>query len=477
MRNPVPSGYAGSLAVFGLEAEREGCPRRATFLIQPDVRQKRRVRIVVAVFVLTTALAHSAAGQVVTEYPIPTANSGPFGIVTGPDGNLWFAESYSLGNKIGRMTTAGVVNEFTIPTAGCGPLEITNGPDGNLWFAESNCNKIGRITTAGSIMEFGGLTANSQPTGITAGPDGNLWFVEHLIGKVGRITTAGVVTEFSIPTAGSEPISITHGPDGNLWFTEQVGKIGRITTTGTITEFPVPTPSSNPGGIAAGPDGNLWFAEGALQIGRITTAGTVTEFPVNTGNPLRGITAGPDGNMWFTDIGDRVGKITMAGQVREFNVLTSVATPYLITPGPDGALWFTELNASQIGRITTSARFFTVTPCRVADTRNPPGPYGGPALFAKTNRTFVIGGQCGIPATATAVSFNFTATQPDVGGDLRVFPAGGGLPLVSTLNWSAAQTRANNAVVALGLSADVTVHLDQPTGTVQLIIDATGYFQ
>jgi len=123
------------------------------------------------------------------------------------------------------------------------------------------------------------------------------------------------------------------------------------------------------------------------------------------------------------------------------------------------------------------ASFFSVTPCRVADTRNAAGPYGGPALAANVDRTFVIGGQCGIPSTAVAVSFNFTITQPTAAGDLRVFPAGGGLPLVSTLNWSPSQTRANNAVVALGASADLTVHPDQASGTVHLIVDVNGYFQ
>ncbi len=39
---------------------------------------------------------------VVTELPIPTANSSPFGITTGPDGNLWFTESSA--GQIGRIT-------------------------------------------------------------------------------------------------------------------------------------------------------------------------------------------------------------------------------------------------------------------------------------------------------------------------------------------------------------------------------------
>lgn len=43
----------------------------------------------------------------ITEYAIPTANAQPAGIVTGPDGNIWFSEYQ--GNKIGRITLASTV--------------------------------------------------------------------------------------------------------------------------------------------------------------------------------------------------------------------------------------------------------------------------------------------------------------------------------------------------------------------------------
>jgi DNA-binding beta-propeller fold protein YncE len=124
-----------------------------------------------------------------------------------------------------------------------------------------------------------------------------------------------------------------------------------------------------------------------------------------------------------------------------------------------------------------SSHFFTVTPCRVVDTRGAGGPFGGPALAINADRAFVIGGQCGIPLTAKSVSFNLTITGPTDAGDLRVFPSGGGLPLVSTSNWRSGQTRANNAVVGLGDSGGITVHPDQATGAVHVIIDVNGYYQ
>src|SRR5262249_13169797 len=135
-----------------------------------------------------------------------------------------------------------------------------------------------------------------------------------------------------------------------------------------------------------------------------------------------------------------------------------------------------QLHASSYGRgefdltAVGSANFYALNPCRVADTRNRSGPYGGPALPAHAERKFVIGGQCGVPATAAAVAFNFTVTESTALGDLRTVPSGGTMPLVSTMNWRPGQTRANNAIVLLGPAGDILVHVDQVSGTVHFII-------
>src|SRR4051812_37018865 len=49
-----------------------------------------------------------------TNFPIPlVALVQPAGITTGPDGNLWFAESGA--GRIGRMTPSGALTEFDLP--------------------------------------------------------------------------------------------------------------------------------------------------------------------------------------------------------------------------------------------------------------------------------------------------------------------------------------------------------------------------
>src|SRR5262249_15245885 len=151
------------------------------------------------------------------------------------------------------------------------PVGITTGPDGDLWFAESNTNKIGRLMPDGThLTEFTVPTANEHPTQITTGPDGNLWFIEAttITGsspEIGQLNPAtGKIMEFPVPRISSSS-SLTFGPDGNLWFTEPgalQNMIGRITPDGSqLIELPIPTPDSSPRGITSGPDGNLWFAE------------------------------------------------------------------------------------------------------------------------------------------------------------------------------------------------------------------------
>jgi hypothetical protein len=123
--------------------------------------------------------------------------------------------------------------------------------------------------------------------------------------------------------------------------------------------------------------------------------------------------------------------------------------------------------------------FFTLTPCRVVDTRGPNGPYGGPALQGNSaRRTFLLTGQCGIPSSAVAVAMNVTVDQATGLGDLRVGPAGFA-SFASTINFAPGKTRANNAVVGLTGNplGSIWVQSDISPGTTHLILDVTGYFQ
>ena len=121
--------------------------------------------------------------------------------------------------------------------------------------------------------------------------------------------------------------------------------------------------------------------------------------------------------------------------------------------------------------------FYTVTPCRVLDTRNAPGSLGGPALFPGWQRSFTVTGTCGVSASARAVSVNLTvvASAP---GYLTIYPGDAASPGTSNINFSTGQVRANNAVLALSgdRTGTVTV-LNGAAGANHLILDVNGYFQ
>jgi hypothetical protein len=122
-------------------------------------------------------------------------------------------------------------------------------------------------------------------------------------------------------------------------------------------------------------------------------------------------------------------------------------------------------------------RYFSVSPCRLLDTRVPAQ---GPALASGSSRLVTVtGGTCGIPAIARAIAANITSVAPTGGGNLKLYPGGGAVPPTAALNFSAGQTRANNGVFSLGGNGDGTLAILATvtgSGTVDAVLDATGYF-
>ena len=133
-------------------------------------------------------------------------------------------------------------------------------------------------------------------------------------------------------------------------------------------------------------------------------------------------------------------------------------------------LWAYEPNAAPLS-------YYTITPCRVVDTRRPAGPYGGPALAGGARRLFQLDGQCGVPADAKAVAANITAVGAAANGFFSVGPSGVA-NVTSTVNFSAGQVQAGNAVIGLtGDPLGAAWVLNGSTGTTDLLIDLAGYFK
>ena len=134
--------------------------------------------------------------------------------------------------------------------------------------------------------------------------------------------------------------------------------------------------------------------------------------------------------------------------------------------------------------VASGFKSFTVTPCRLVDTR-----LSGGAIPANGFRSFLAAGplrnqggaaDCAVPSgPAKAVYINVVAVGPSGPGYLTVHPYPLPVPLASTLNFSAGQTIANGVLVpicdtsAFTCTADFTVTMGPSAA--DLVIDITGY--
>jgi hypothetical protein len=114
-----------------------------------------------------------------------------------------------------------------------------------------------------------------------------------------------------------------------------------------------------------------------------------------------------------------------------------------------------------------------VTPTRILDTRDGTGgqitPYG-----PGESRDLAVAGLAGVPANATAVVMNVTATGASAPTHLTIWPAGEGQPTASNLNLAAGQTVPNLVVAKLGVGGQVSVFNN--AGDVDVLADVVGYY-
>ena len=181
---------------------------------------------------------------------------------------------------------------------------------------------------------------------------------------------------------------------------------------------------------------------------------------------------------------------SMSAQEPMVEITNWSAPPYWSAPakpaGPKGAgLGTLDAEAADVVP-SPPMPFVAINPCRIADTRGNgfTGQAGPPILAVAVTRVFQIGGtvagvpaQCGIPLAAQAVSFQFTVTGMNSGGNLIAWPDGAP-PTTSVLNWNAGSVAiGNGTVVPLNATGGVSVQLNGLAGAItHLIIDVNGYY-
>jgi hypothetical protein len=171
--------------------------------------------------------------------------------------------------------------------------------------------------------------------------------------------------------------------------------------------------------------------------------------------------------------------------VSNLNALSGavVANAAIIPSGPDGSINAFVTNSSHLvldingyfaPPVTGGLNFYSTPPCRLMDTRDPAGEFGGPFIDGQTTRNVSPArALCQINATAQAVSMNATVVPPASLSYLTLFPAGSTMPIVSTLNAVDGSITSNAAIVPVSTNGWLSAFLSHRS---HLLLDLNGFF-
>jgi hypothetical protein len=408
----------------------------------------------------------SGAGIAVASTPLVT---GPFGTVT----------SYSMWHTVAGFTAlpgTAVVNA-RITTLSCSPQAITcknppDAPSGTTTTSSTTSappttttidpnprpnynNNINNLPSLATVAPGNTITGNGAII-FTSDVDtysnhsqyngGVMAASNEVLAKNTFAWIAGVLNAQN-PAEGYTPVTPTRWVD-----TRATGKIGpggklNVTIAGT-SNGGVTIPADATGVVM---NVTATQADGVESFITVYPTATGTNAPPGSSN--LNFRAGVDiPNSVMVKLGDS-GRITVYNDVGNVNVLIDVVGYF---------------------RATSGDRLNSTPPSRVLDTRNAIGSTRTP-IGEGESRSVQITGAGGVPAGASAVVLNITASEGTRGGYLSVYPGNlTAVPNTSNLNFLPGQTIANLAIVPL--APDGTIKVFNAFGTTAVLADVLGYF-
>jgi IPT/TIG domain len=180
----------------------------------------------------------------------------------------------------------------------------------------------------------------------------------------------------------------------------------------------------------------------------------------------------------------QIGEIT-ATNIEVVNATTITA---ITVPHSTGAADVTATNQDGLSATLTRSffyspppvglDFFTLTPCRIIDTRRVEGQLGGPALAPSQERFFTVTETCGIPPSAKALVVNLTVVSPTGTGYLSVYPGNAFFLGTSMINFSGGKTRATNGIVLLSTDGAGSIGImNSSGGSAHVALDVSGFLE
>ncbi len=323
------------------------------------------------------------------------------------------------------------------------------------------------VSTSGSSnVTSNGASVSGQVN--PSGSDTQGWFQ---YGTSSSLSGASSTTKQDLGS-GTSTVAINAsltGLSGNTtYYFRAVASNSAGTVNGSISSFTT-SATTQPPTVSTGGSANV-TSSGASVSGQVNPSGTDTQgwFQYGTSSTLSGASSTTKQDLGY-------GTSTVALNA-SLTGLSGGTTYYFRAVASNSAGTVNGAISSFTTSGTKSAsglQFVAVTPCRVVDTRNATGPFGGPEMGAGTSRTFNIPqSACNIPSTAVAYSLNVTVVPGGALNYLTMWPAGQAQPNVSTLN-SDGRVKANAAITPAGTNGGVSIFVSNATN---VILDIDGYF-
>ena len=421
-----------------------------------------------------------------------------------------------------------IINGATLSTstvaAGAAPdAVVINSVTNKIYIANANGNSV--TVLDGTTNRTSTIAVGGYPIAIVANSTTNKIYVANYYANTVTVID-GPTSHTSTVNVGSHPVALAVNAVSNVIYVADSGSNdvtvinGANNSTARVAVHSYPRavavdPFSNKILVANYSSGDVSIIDGPtnsvsnVAVGTYPTAaavdpvhsrfyvtssgsGTVTEIDeatlasttVNVGSSPTSIDVDPLTNRVYLSNSIWNGTVTMVDTTDDSTISVELGSATWPTAIAVNEVTNTIYVADSIGNSVSviaggashPAQFVPITPCRAADTRRPPGPFGGPYLSSGSWRSFSIPqSSCGIPNSAIAYSMN-VAVVPVQGHPidyLTVWPTGAPLPYVSTLN-SDGRYKANATIVPAGVAGGVSVFT---TNATDVILDINGYFQ
>jgi hypothetical protein len=373
--------------------------------------------------------------------------SAPAGISCGPD----CSQPFLAGTQVTLTASPASGSAFAGWRGACrgtGTCRVTLGANESVTAVFERLNTLSVAKTGG-----GAGTVTSSPSGISCGPDCSQRYVSETVVTLSPSPASGsVFTGWRGACSGTGTCRVTMGADRSVTAVFKDLYILSVAKTGSGAGIV----TSSPAGISCGSDCSQRYVSETMVTLRPAPA---------SGSSFRGWSGACSGTGTC--------QVTMTAARSVGAAFTRSASTLADTNEGEGTA---EPGSSPHGEGSPGG-YYTIVPCRAFDSRNSPGPHGGPALAAGRSRVIALAGTCGIPSSARAVSVNLTVTRPTKAGVLRLYPADVPLPLVFSLAYGPGQTRSNAVIAGLSPSGALAIRCTQPSGTADVTLDVTGYFE